>query len=64
MRKKKVNVEKIVVNEKSITVFLNADFSILTVGDNRKFAGALRRLPAYKFKEFIPRKHSLYSRNE
>lgn len=57
-------VEKIVVNEKSITVFLNADFSILADGDNRKFAGALHHLPAYKFETFIPRKSSHFGRNE
>jgi hypothetical protein len=57
-------VEKIVVNEKSITVFLNADFSILSDGDNRQFAGAFHLLPAYKFNEYIPRKSSLFGRNE
>ncbi len=60
----KTFVEKIVVNEKSITVFLNADFSVLTAGDSRKFAGALRHLPTYTFSADFARKKNIFGRNE
>lgn len=55
-------VEKIVVDEKSITVFVNADFSILTAGDSKKFAGAIRRLSPFKMQSSFLRKSSLFGR--
>lgn len=57
-------VEKIVVDDNSITVFVNADFLILTAGDSRKLCGAIRHLAPLKFKAVISRKQNLFGHNE
>lgn len=57
-------IDRIVVNDKAITVFVNAVFSTFSGGDNRKFGGAICRLSPVKLQSTFLRKKHLWARNE
>lgn len=57
-------LEKVVVNRSEVKVFVNADFSVLGVGDNRQLSGVIHRLTPTEIQASVARKKHLWGKNE